>query len=130
MSNAYATVSQLREHWAGLLVEDEVEAAQKLREASIEVRGSFRGLDQRIEAGTLDPDAVVLVVCRMVKRAMDTDDEDGDGPGGMETFQFGVGPFQMSGKPTNPDGNVYLSKADKRLLFGPRRAFSTMPGRS
>lgn len=128
MAAAFATVADLRNHWAALPTEREEEAAQKLSEASIEVRGLYRDVDARLalfaadtsaENG-LDPETVRLVVCRMVKRAMDVS-ADSDVPVGVESFSFGTGPFQMGGKVLNPDGNIYLSAADKRLL-GPSRS--------
>lgn len=130
MGAVYATVEDLKVHWSELPDDDAEDATQKLKEASIEIRALFPDIDRRILALTLDPEVPQLVACRMVKRAMDVDD-DADVPlAGMETVQFGAGPFQFGGKVSNPDGNVYLSASDKRLLRAPRdgRVFSTQPG--
>jgi len=124
----YATIADLKAHWPAIPAESEAEATQKLHEASIEIRANFPDLDGRLASGALDPDVARLVVCRMVKRAMDVS---ADAPtAGLETFQFGTGPFTMGGKVHNPDGNIYVSKADRRLLAGTRsgRAFSIHPG--
>jgi hypothetical protein len=133
MAADYATLADLKLHWSDLPAEDEGDASQKLHEASIEVRGNYPDIDSRItvaiEDGGMDPDIPRLVVCRMVKRAMDIDE---DAPtAGMESIQFGSGPFSMGGKVHNPDGNVYLTAADKRLLSKsrPRRqAWTIHPG--
>lgn len=133
MAADYATLADLKLHWSGLLAEDESEAEQKLHEASIEVRGNYPDIDARIlipvADGGMDPDIPKLVVCRMVKRAMDVDE---DAPAtGFESVQFGSGPFSMGGKVHNPDGNVYLSAADKRLLAKSRpvrKAWTIHPG--
>lgn len=127
----YATVDDLREHWSELPAEKEADAIQKLKEASIEVRALFPDVDGRILAGTLDAEVPQLVVCRMVKRALDVADDADVPTTGMDSVQFGAGPFTFGGKVHNPDGNVYLSAADKRLLRVVRdeRPFSTQPGR-
>lgn len=133
MAADYATLADLKLHWPGLLAEDETEATQKLHEASVEVRGDYPDVDARIsisvEDGGMDPDIPKLVVNRMVKRAMDVTK---DAPtAGLESIQFGTGPFSMGGKVHNPDGNVYLSAADKRLLGKSRprgQAWTIHPG--
>ncbi|SDK79283.1 Gp19/Gp15/Gp42 family protein [Arthrobacter sp. ok362] len=133
MAADYATLVDLKAHWSGLPAADEDDATQKLHEASIEVRGNYPDVDQRITVavadGGMDPDIPKLVVCRMVKRAMDITE---DAPtAGFESVQFGSGPFSMGGKVLNPDGNLYLTAADKRLLgkSRPRRqAWTIRPG--
>ncbi|QCB97122.1 hypothetical protein E5206_09415 [Arthrobacter sp. PAMC25564] len=127
MAADYATLADLKAHWPGLPFEDDAAATQKLHEASIEVCGNYPDLDARILAGTMDPDIPKLVVCRMVKRSMDVSTE--APTAGFESVQFGTGPFSMGGKVLNPDGNVYLSAADKRLLgkSRPQRKAWTIP---
>ena len=133
MAADYAMLADLRAHWSKLPAEDEDDAAQKLHEASVEIRGNYPDIDARlsisVEAGGLDPDVPKLVVCRMVKRAMDVSE---DTPtAGFESMQFGSGPFSMGGKVHNPDGNIYLSAADKRLLSKPHargQAWTIHPG--
>ena len=129
MAADYATLTDLKEHWSGLPAEAVIDASQKLHEASVEVRGNYPDLDARIADGTMDPDIPMLVVCRMVKRAMDVSE---DAPtAGMESVQFGAGPFALGGKVHNPDGNIYMSAADKRLLGrsrARRQAWTIHPG--
>lgn len=133
MAADYATLADLKLHWAKLPVEDEPEATQKLHEASVEIRGNYPDIDARlsipVEDGGLDPDIAKLVVNRMVKRAMGVSDE--APTAGFESMQFGTGPFSMGGKVHNPDGNIYMSAADKRLLSKPRprgKAWTIHPG--
>jgi hypothetical protein len=133
MAADYATLADLELHWSALPAEDEPDAEQKIHEASIEVRGNYPEIDARIlipvADGGMDPDIPKLVVCRMVKRAMDVSE---DAPtAGLESFQFGTGPFSVGGKVHNPDGNIYLSAADKRLLSKSRpvrKAWTIHPG--
>jgi hypothetical protein len=130
MASDYATLADLKAHWPALPSESEPEAQQKLHEASVEVRGNYPDLDQLIAAdGGMDSEVPKLVVCRMVKRALDVSSE--APTAGFESIQFGAGPFTMGGQVHNPDGNVYLSAADKRLLGRSRprgQAFTIHPG--
>lgn len=130
MGAVYATVADLIVHWPKFPVGSEDEAEQKLLEASIEVRSNFPDVDRRLSLGVLDAEVPRLVVCRMVKRALNVDDAEALPTGGMESVQFGAGPFQFSGKPSNPDGNIYMSAGDKRLLrpHQDTQAFSIHPG--
>lgn len=130
MGVVYATVEDLKAHWSEMPDDVDADAEQKLKEASIEVRSNFPDVDRRLAALTLDPEVPQLVVCRMVKRAMDVGDDDVP-MAGMESVQFGTGPFSFGGKVSNPDGNVYMSASDKRLLRVVRdeSPFSTQPGR-
>jgi hypothetical protein len=133
MASDNSTLADLKLHWPKLPAAQEADAEQKLHEASVEVRGNYPDLDQRLTVavadGGIDPDIPKLVVNRMVKRAMDVSD---DAPtAGFESFQFGTGPFSMGGKLRNPDGDVYLTAADKRLLAKskPRKqAWTIHPG--
>lgn len=133
MAADYSTLADLKLHWPALPVADEAEASQKIHEASIEVRGNYPDLDYRLTLpltdGGMDPEIPKLVVNRMVKRAMDVDTDAMSQ--GFESVQFGAGPFQIGGKVHNPDGAVYMSAADKRLLAASRparRAFTIHPG--
>jgi hypothetical protein len=75
----------------------------------------------------MDPEVPKLVVCRMVKRALNVQSD--ALTTGMQQVQFGAGPFMMGGTVHNPDGNIYLSAADKRLLARskPRKQAWTIP---
>lgn len=129
MAADYATLADLKKHWSKLPTEDEDDATQKLHEASIEIRGNYPDLDARIADKAIDSDIPKLVACRMVKRALDVDEE--APTAGMESFQIGAGPFSMGGKVHNPDGNLYLTAADKRLLGRSRprkQAWTIRPG--
>lgn len=133
MAADYATIADLNEHWSKMPADAESDAVQKLHEASIIIRGTYPELDRRltlpVDSGGIDADIPRLVVCRMVKNALDISE---DAPtAGLETFQYAAGPFSVGGKVHNPDGNLYLTAADKRLLAPPRpirRAFTIQPG--
>lgn len=131
----YADLADLKNHWPGLPDGDTLEATQKLHEASVEVRGNYPDLDRLLTIpvadGGMDPDVPRLVVSRMVKRSMDVSEN--APPAGVESFTMGAGPFQFGGKVSNPDGNLYLTAADKRLLGRTRprgKAWTIHPGGS
>lgn len=115
MAGDYATLDDLKAHWPDLPADREAEAKQKLHEASVEVRALYPDVDARIAAGSLDPDVPKLVVCRMVKRAMTAPAVAG-AEAGVGSVQQAAGPFSTSVSFSNPDGAIYLSAADKRLL--------------
>lgn len=128
MAEPFATLEDLRKHWPAMPVAD-AEAEQKLHEASVEIRGNFPGIDERVSSGALDLDIVKLVVNRMAKRALESPAEERQGVA-QATAQSG--PFSQTLQFTNPDGNMYLSKADRRLLSPKNenagQAFSLFPG--
>lgn len=113
MAESFATIIDLRAHWPQLPSEDEDEATQKLKEASLKIRARYRDIDARITSGELDKDLVVLVVCRMVKRAMDIPE---DVPDNAQQLSFGAGSFQQSMTFRNTDGALYLGREDLRDL--------------
>lgn len=127
MTSDYASLEDFKAHWPDLDPDAEVEAAQKLHEASVEIRALYPDLDARLESGALDPDAPRLVACRMVKRAMSSPVE---AEAGVTQVAYTTGPFTGSRSFSNPDQAVYLSAADKRLLGtsrDTRRAFTVFP---
>lgn len=129
MAADYAGLDDLKAHWPLLPSDREDEAGQKLHEASVEIRALYPDADARIAAGTMDADIPRLVVCRMVKRAMTAPATPG-GEGGLGSIQQGAGPFSQTLNFSNPDGAVYLSKADRNLLRtarGQKRAWTIIP---
>lgn len=121
MAVPFATLPDLELSWPAITVEQAEDAPQKLAEASLIIRALKPDIDALILAGTMDPDLPKMVVCGMVKRALKTPDA-GEGVG---TQQQTAGPFSQSFTYTNPDGNLYLSKLDKRLLgIGAAQAFT------
>lgn len=125
MAEPFATVMDLRARWLTLPVEDEPDAEMKLAIASRQIRARPWNVDARIAAGTLDPETVKDVVCAMVKRAMDVDEDLEN----VANINAQAGPFGQTVSFKNTDGAIYIGKADIRLLAPPRsgRAFSTMP---
>lgn len=117
----FAVLQDLEVSWPSISDSQRDDAPQKLIEASLIIRALKPDIDELILAGTMDADLPKMVVCGMVKRALKTPDA-GEGIG---TQQQTAGPFSQSFTYTNPDGNLYLSKLDKRLLgIGAAQAFT------
>ena len=112
MTEPFASVGDLERRWRPLTSEEISVAEALLGDASVMIRSEAPGIDAKILAGELSPDAPLQVACRVVKRAM-------QGPedlGGVSTFQDTAGPFSHSMTFANPAGDLYLAKADRRLL--------------
>lgn len=103
---------------------------QELARASRYVRAEYPGIDARIElflndpdaAGALDPDLVADVVCEMVTTAAASP----AGPG-IASTQTGAGPYQETLNYTNPVGDLYFSKKQRKILGYGRQAAFTVP---
>lgn len=131
MADQYSTPASLRLHWPAM--PDTLTDAQvnnKLQEAAIEIESVYPDVDARITAGTLKLRTVELVSNRMARRALSVNE---DLPENANSMTAQTGPFTGTFTFSNPEGNMYLSKADRRMLDpararGPRKAFTTRPG--
>ncbi|WP_417556239.1 hypothetical protein [Microbacterium sp.] len=85
----------------------------ELARASRYVRAEVPGVDERIAAGRLDPDLASDIVCEMVQAANAS-----TAGGGINSIQRGAGPYQETTQFTNPVGDLYLTKKQRRLLVG------------
>lgn len=124
---AYATVDQLVARWRPLTSEETAKADVLLEDASVQIRAEIPDLRARIEAGDTDLlSAAIRVECAMVKRAMAS----GDDGVGITSAQETQGPFSHTFQYANPSGDLYLTKAERRLLTagGAQRAFTISQG--
>lgn len=111
---AFATVSDLEARWRPLSPAEETRATVLLGDAAARIRAAVPDVDDRIDDGTLDPDLPLIVSVEMVKRAMLAPVD--QAPAGQ--VQQTAGPFSQSISYTNPTGDLYLTKAERRLLGG------------
>lgn len=123
---AYATVDQLEARWRPLTDPEIATAEILLDDASVQVRAEVPDLAKRIEAGDTDLlSAAIRVECAMVKRAMSV----ADGGYGVTSTQETQGPFSRTFQYSNPMGDLYLTKTERRLLGGSgQSAFSISMG--
>ena len=103
--------------------------AEELARASRYVRRECPGIDAKISAyaidptapGTLDPEVAADVVCEMVRAGA----AGSAGGVGVQSLQQGAGPYQQTTNFSNPVGDLYLSKKQRRLLgYGGQQAFT------
>lgn len=121
---AYAEVTDVEARWRPLSTVEKERAQVLLEDAAVR-------LD--VECPPTDPPTLqelsvrLIVSCEMVKRAMAT-------PGGVEgigvtSLQAGAGPFQETQQFSNPTGDLYLTKADRKMLgCGAQVAFTVPMG--
>jgi len=120
----FASAADLASRWRTLTSGEEASAGVLLADASSLI------LDECPTADLVaDDDAAALakrtatlkrIVCAMVKRAMVR----GADEVGVQTSQTTAGPFSQSQTYSNPTGDLYLTKAERRALpCGRGRAF-------
>lgn len=119
---AFAEVSDLEARWRPLSTEERARAAVLLEDASSMLRVELPEIDARLDAvpPTLDAGIPRMIVCKMVQRAMQS-----GGDGAVSAVQQTAGPFSQSTSYANPQGDLYLTKAERKMLgLGRASAFS------
>lgn len=107
---SFATVSQLAARYP-VKDADRERAEQLLADASTIIRSEIP--ESRL---TRDKSILEMVVCAMVQRSLAASSTLGDGLAGVSQSSQSAGPFSQSGTFTNPTGDLYLSKSEKRRL--------------
>ena len=104
---AYATVSDLEARWRELTADEESKAGVLLDDAAaiLDTLGVFDSSDPNVAAN------LRTVSCGMVIRAMSN-----TGDMGVSQQSMTAGPYTQSWTYSNPSGDMYLTKMDKRLL--------------
>ena len=123
MATAFASATDLAARWRPLSAAEEDTADTLLGDASAILRAECPDLDARLTVvpPLLDPDLPKMIVCAMVKRAMIA----GVDVEGVTNTQQTAGPFSQSMTYSNPMGNLYLTKTERKLLgCGGQRAFT------
>jgi hypothetical protein len=110
----FATLAQLKDRWpdfpagadnhANILLEDASQFILDLIPAAVNAQEATRR----------------RIVCAVVRRSMEASTAD---TAGLESFQQSAGAFAFGGKPANPHGDFYLTKAEKQALTGRQQAF-------
>lgn len=110
MATAYATVEDLEKRLRRTIPGDQrVYAETAIEDASLEIDVACPLPEDPTEQ---DLQARLVVVCRMIKRAYAVPDD----AVGVGSVQQGAGPYQSTLTFSNPTGDLYLTKADRRLL--------------
>lgn len=106
---AYADVSDLESRWRDLSADEEAKAAVLLDDASA-MLASYVDVDESDEAQMT---LLKIVCCNMVQRSMSATESDLYGV--TQQSMSAVG-FSQSMSYSNPTGDMYLTKSEKRLL--------------
>lgn len=116
MGVSYAEVADLVARWRPLTAAETATAEVLLADASAIIRAEVPGIAGRLIADppTIDEELLRVVTCAMVKRAM-LASVTGDG---VSQQSQTAGPFSQQVTYTNPMGNLYLTKAERKLLSG------------
>lgn len=103
---AYATVSDIEARWRDLTTAEETRAATLLDDAAA-ILDSF----VKITGDEAQAENLKIVSCNMVIRAMSSDDQMG-----LSQSSMTAGPYTQSWTYSNPSGDMYLTRMEKRLL--------------
>lgn len=117
MVDSFATTDDLQARWHPLSTEERQRAQTLLEDASDIIRTQCSGWKQA------QPTTLRRVVCAMVKRAMLAES---DNPMGYQQISQTTGPFTDMHTYANPNGDLYLTSAEKQSLrpLSTGRAFS------
>ena len=105
---AYADVSDLEARWRELSTDEQARAAVLLDDASAMLAAAVMVDESDAQQYTL----LKIVCCNMVQRAMSTSDD----AFGATQQSITAGPYTQSFSYSNPSGNMYITKAEKRML--------------
>lgn len=115
---AYATVDDLEARWRTLTGTEKTRAGVLLGDAQVRLDAECPPSVPPTEA---ELEARKIVSCEMVKRSM----LNSEAAAGVGSTQATAGPFSQSFNYTNPTGDLYLTKGDRKLLgCGRARAFT------
>ena len=116
----FATLDELKQRWPDFPAGADTHATVLLDDASQFI------LDTVPAAGGASVSTRRRVVCAVVRRSMAADAAD---VGGFDSIQAGTGPFSYGGKVTNPSGDFYLTKQERKALGdGTQKAFGVQVG--
>lgn len=119
----FAVVDDLVMRWRPLNATEAATAGVLLGDASAMVRSECPDVDARLALvpPLIDPAILKMIVCSMVKRSMIA----GADVEGVTSTQQTAGPFSQSQSFSNPMGNLYLTKAERKMLgCGGQEAFT------
>jgi hypothetical protein len=120
MAVTYATTADLEARWRPLSSGQETSTASTLlADASVFIRAECPGIDQKVTDLLVDEELLTATVCAMVKRAM----VGGEDLAGVSNEQETAGPFMRGRTYSNPLGDLYLTRQERRRLgYGGVRA--------
>lgn len=119
---AFATVEDLEARWRPLSTAERNTAETLLGDAAVRI-ASEAPLSDPLLPTEHELETRKIVSCNMVKRAMSVADD----MLGVTSHSDGTGPFQSQRTFANPMGELYLTKADRKLLGAGGQEVFTVP---
>lgn len=121
---SYTTIEYINQRYQAGIGSNDPQVTVLIAEASQKLRDEMPAAVARAIAqgrtATLE-----RITARMVFEALPQESGPEYGPPpGVQTAQFGVGPFQHSWTYPNPSGRLFITKEDRRALRGGQRAGS------
>jgi hypothetical protein len=121
MAHAYATIVDLQRRWPGLPAASHERAQALLEDAAVQIDAEKAPIPDPVTGLLPDAAARRMISCAMVERAMMSDGQSAPVVQQSET----MGPFSRSATFANPTGDLYLTKAERKLLgVGKQEAFT------
>lgn len=106
---AYATCADVEARWRTLTADEQDKATVLLEDASVELSRLVRvDISDQQQAAALR-----IVCCNMVIRSMVASTSDTYGVGELQAT---MGPFGQTAKFANPNGDLYVTKQERKLL--------------
>ena len=106
---AYATVTDIEGRWRELTEDESARAQVLLEDATVEINSEVDVCRLPAERTPL----LRIFCCNMVIRAMVAE---ASSAFGVESLQATMGPFGQTAHFANPNGDLYLTKREKKLL--------------
>ena len=106
---AFATYSDIEARWRTLSADEQGRATTLLGDAAVILKQRVTVVDGDQEQA----DALKLVSCNMVIRSMLASASDAFG---VDQLSATMGPFAQTAHYANPNGDLYLTKNEKKLL--------------
>ena len=106
---AFATYSDIEARWRTLTADEQTKATTLLDDASV----ILAGLVTVDDGDTQQAARLKMVCCSMVIRSMVASESDAYG---VDELSATMGPFGQTAHFSNPNGDMYLTKLEKRLL--------------
>lgn len=106
---AFATVEDLEARWHDLDSDEEAKASTLLDDAGAMLAALVAVDPTDEQQATL----LKIVSCSMVIRSMQASESDAYG---VSQLDYGMGPFSQAAHFANPNGDMYLTAQEKRML--------------
>lgn len=106
---AFATYEDIEARWRTLTADEQSKATTLLEDATTILYGLVRVDDSNVEQAR----ALKMVCCSMVIRSMVASESS---TFGVDELSATMGPFGQTAKFANPNGDLYLTKMERKLL--------------